>query len=149
MARIGTRKGVFLLGSGTPVDHSNAVSKVVVTSGESESDFTSFWDASQGGARDYKVALTLAQDLDTASLFAHTVKSVGSDLPFEWWPNGRPGGASPTPTAAQPKVSGTVTIQEPDGDWIGGEADKSNTAVMTTEVEWPCTARPTITPALT
>ena len=38
---------------------------------------------------------------------------------------------------------GTVTIQEPDGDLLGGEANASTSAKFTVEVSWPFTAKPT------
>lgn len=144
MAAIGTRKLVFRAGS-TPVDYSAAVSKVVVLAGESEADFTSFADAATGGAREYKLSLTLVQDTAAASLWYLIWSAPGTDVPVEVWPYGRPG--SGTPTTAQPKLSGTVTITEPDGELLGGEADKSTTAVMLTEVEWTFLAKPTLATA--
>lgn len=141
MAAIGTRKLVFRAGS-TPTDYSAAVSKVVILAGESEADFTSFADANSGGAREYKLSLTLVQDTSATSLWYLIWGSPGTDVPVEVWPYGRPG--SGTATATQPKITGTVTITEPDGDLLGGEADKSTTAVMLTEVEWTFLAKPTL-----
>ncbi len=36
----------------------------------------------------------------------------------------------------------TAVITEPDGPLLGGEADKSTTAKMIVEGEWPLTAKP-------
>ena len=140
MAALGTRALVFRVGS-TPTDYSSSVSNVRVTSAESDSDFISFADAAAGGARDYALAITMVQDPASTSLWELIWTSAGTDVPYEVWPNGRP--VSGTPSATQPKYSGTCSIREPDGDLLGGEADASTTARFLTEVEWPLTARPT------
>lgn len=141
MAEWGTRALVFRLGS-TPTDFSGAVSNVQITSAESEADFVSFAAAAAGGARDYKLALTMTQDNATTSLWYYLWANPGTDVPYEVWPNGRPG--SGTPSATQPKFSGTCSVREPDGTIIGGEADPSTTQKFLTEVEWPLTAKPTM-----
>ena len=51
------------------------------------------------------------------------LRQRASEVPVEVWPYGRPG--SGTATTTQPKVTGTVTVREPDGELLGGEADKS------------------------
>ena len=141
MAASGTRSLVFRLGA-SPTDYSAAVSAVVVTSEESDSDFVSFADAAAGGARDYKLKITMTQDTVSTSLWYYIWSVSGTDVAYEVWPNGRPG--SGTPTASQPKFSGSCSIREPDGDLLGGEADPSTTAKFLTEVEWPLTAKPTL-----
>ena len=99
-----------------------------------------FADALAGGAREYKLALTLKQDTSTTSLWYYAWASAGTDVAVEVWPNG---GGTPA-TATPPKIGGTVTVVEPDGDFLGGEANASSTAVFTTEVEWTFTAKPTL-----
>jgi hypothetical protein len=59
------------------------------------------------------------------------------------WPNGQDATTPTVPTTTYPKFSGTVTITEPDGDLVGGDADQSTTARFTTDVEWVFTAKPT------
>lgn len=144
MAAVPTNKLVFRAGS-TPTDYSAAVSKCVVMADESEADFTSFADAAAGGARQYTLDLTMTQDTASTSLWYLIWNSAGSEVPVEVWPYGRP--VSGTATTAQPKVTGTVTVREPDGELLGGEADKSVTARMLTEVSWPFTAKPTLATA--
>lgn len=141
MAKLGTRSLVLRVGA-TPTDYTSSVSKVAVTSGESDSDFVSFLDAASGGAREYYLEMTLAQDLATNSLWRLAWDSPGTDVAAEVWPNGRP--VSGTPSASQPKFTGTVTVTEPDGDFIGGEADASPTAVFLTEMKWKFLAKPTM-----
>lgn len=139
MPTLGTRKLVLRVDS---TDFTDSVSNVRVVAGEKDSDFMSFLEASQGGAREYKLALTLKQATDTTSLWYYAWSEAGTDVAVEVWPNGRPVDGNATTT--YPKVSGTVTIVEPDGDFLGGEANKSTTAVFTTEVEWTFTAKPTL-----
>lgn len=137
MPTLGTRKLILKVGG---TDYTDSVSNVRIVSGEKDTDFMSFLEASQGGAREYKLALTLKQDTSTSSLWYYAWSVAGTDVAVEVWPNG--GGV--TESATTPKVTGTVTIVEPDGDFLGGEANKSNTAVFTTEVEWTYTAKPVL-----
>lgn len=145
MAALGTRALVFEAATAAAptvfADYTAAVSNVRVVPAESDTDFVTFADAAAGGAREYTLALTMVQDLATGSLWMKTFSETGTDVPVKIWPNGKPGGG--TPTATQPLVSGTVQVREPDGDWIGGEADASVTQRFTTEVEWKFTAKPT------
>jgi len=140
---IGTRRTKLFLGA-TPTEFTAEVSNVRITTGESDDDFMSFAQALTGGARDYFLALTLRQDTAAASLWYYIWDSAGDDVAYEFWPNGQNTTAPTTPTATYPKVSGTVTITEPDGDLLGGEANKSATAVNVCEAEWKCTAKPTL-----
>jgi hypothetical protein len=140
---IGTRRTLLFLGAGLD-EVSAQVSNVRITSDEADSDFMSFVEARSGGARDYKLALTMRQDTATDSLWYYVWNLAGTDVAYEFWPNGQNSTSPTTPTATYPKLSGTVTITEPDGDFLGGEANRSSTAVNTVEVEWQCTAKPTL-----
>lgn len=133
---IGTRK-LRLEVDGTDV--TGEISTCVVTTGDKDSDFMSFEEALAGGAREYKLKLTIRQDTAVASLWYMIWDQLGEDVPIEFWPNG-----GMAESATTPKVTGTVTIMEPDGDLLGGESNKSTTAVQVTEVEWPFIAKPTL-----
>lgn len=135
MAAIGTRKLTLTI-DGDEV--APEVSKAVVTSEETDSDFVSFADAAAGGGRTYKLALTFVQDAEAASLWDKVWTEAGSDIPVLVRPYGN-AVASPT----EPHFTGEVTITEPDGDMLGGEADASTTARFVVEVEWTFTAKPT------
>lgn len=124
------------------VEYTAQVSNVRITSAESDSDFVTFADAAAGGARDYRLAMTLVQDLATGSLWREVWDNVGSEVPFTLAPYGN-AAASTT----EPHVAGTAVISEPDGDLLGGEANSSTTARMTIEVEWACTAKPALVEA--
>ena len=134
MAAIGTRK-LKLEVDGT--EYSPEVSNVRITSGEAESDFTTFEEAAQGGARDYALVITLVQDAADGSLWTQIFDEAGTDVPYSVQPYG-----NAAPSVGEPHFEGTCTITEPDGDLLGGEANKSNTAKMTIEVTFPCTAKP-------
>jgi hypothetical protein len=138
---VGTRRLVLLVDD---VDYTSSVSRAQVQSAETDSDFVSFADAAAGGARDYVLALTLKQNTAANSLWSIIWMQAGDDLGFELWPNGKPVDA--IPTEAQPLIEGIATVTEPDGVLVGGEANVSNTARMTTEVEWPTIGKPTRTP---
>jgi hypothetical protein len=133
---IGTRKTVLKIAS---TDFSDSISKCAIVASEKDSDFMSFAEALAGGARDYTLALTIRQDTAAASLWYYAWSQAGTDVAVEFWPNG-----GTTESATLPKITGTVTVREPDGDFLGGEANKSSTAVNTIDVEWQFTAKPTI-----
>lgn len=146
MAAFGTRALVLEVASAaTPttfVDYTSSVSNVRITSTESDSDFVTFADAAAGGARAYALEMTLVQDNATTSLWYKTFNETGTDVPVRVWPNGKPSGG--TATATQPRFNCTAQVTEPDGDWVGGEADASTSARFVTEVSWSLTGKPTI-----
>lgn len=135
MAGLGTRSLTLEIG-GTEV--TGEVSKAVITSAAAESDFTTFEDAAAGGKRDYALDFIAVQDAATGSLWDRIWTAAGSTVAFVLRPYG-----NEIPTEAQPHYTGNVTIMEPDGDFLGGEADASTSARFTVECSWPCTAKPT------
>lgn len=134
MAAIGTRKLKIEIDG---IEHTAVVSNARITSAESDSDFLSFADAAAGGARDYALALTLAQDAATGSLWSKIFDNAGTDVPVTLMPYG-----NAVASTAEPHFTATATISEPDGDLLGGEANASNTAKMTVEVSWSLLAKP-------
>lgn len=136
MPDIGTRK-LILKVAGT--DFSDSVSNVAIKSGKKDSDFMSFADALAGGARQYTLALTLKQNTAAATLWYTIWSSLGTDVAIEIWPNG-----GTVASASTPKITGTATVFEPEGELLGGKANASNQALQTTDVEWTFTAKPTL-----
>lgn len=136
MAALGTRKLRFFVGA---VEFTDSVADVRVLSGKRDTDFMTFAEAASGGAREYKLKLVMSQDTAAASLWYYIWGSAGTDVATTIWPNG-----GTVASATTPKITGTVTITEPDGDMIGGEANESNTAKFKTEVEWTYTAKPAL-----
>lgn len=114
------------------------VSNCRITSGAADSDFTSFEDAASGGARDYKLTGTATQDMATDSIWDKIWTSSGTTVPVLIKPAG-----GTTASATQPHFTGNVTITEPDGDLLGGEANASPTAKFTIDFEWTFSAKPT------
>jgi hypothetical protein len=113
------------------------VSTVEVVTGESESDFISFAQAAQGGARTYSLHLVLAQDMATGSVWRQIWDAAGSEVDVVVRPYG-----NAVASATQPHIEGTVVIVEPDGPLLGGAADPSATAVLTVDVTWQFLAKP-------
>jgi len=135
---IGSRKTELYIDS---VNVTEEVSSVILASAETSSTFVSFAEALAGGGRDYTLKIKLRQDTDTTSLWYVIWDAAGDDLEYEFWPNG----GSPTPSASSPQLSGIVTISEPTGDLLGGDANVSPRIVQVTEIEWQCTDKPILT----
>lgn len=135
MTALGTRKLTLDIGG---AERAPEVSKAVITSAAAETDFVSFEDAANGGGRTYGLNVIATQDASTASLWSEVWDNAGQDIPVTVRPYG-----NAVASAEQPHFTGTVTITEPDGDLLGGEANASNTARFTFEVTWAFTAKPT------
>lgn len=136
MAALGTRKLKFKIAS---TDYTDSVSEVRITTEESDSDFVSFAEAAAGGARQYRLALTLKQDTAAASLWYYAWGSAGTEVACEVWPNG-----GTVASVTTPKFTMTAVVMEPDGDFIGGEANKSTTSYFTAEFVWDLVAKPVL-----
>lgn len=135
MAAIGTRKLTLSIDGD---DVTAEVSTATIATKESESDFVSFADAAAGGSREYSLKLTFVQDAASASLWDQVWSHAGDDIAVIVRPYG-----NSAASAGEPHFTGTVTITEPDGDLLGGDADPSTSARFVTEVEWVFTAKPT------
>lgn len=135
MARVKPRL-IALEVSGT--DRSNEVSKAVITSAASDADFMSFEEARSGGARDYALDMTIAQDHASGTLWDLIWTGAGTEVTGVYAPYG-----NEDPTVSQPHYGFTAKVAEPDGDFLGAEADDSTTAVATVEVSWALTGKPT------
>jgi hypothetical protein len=118
-------------------DRSDEISKAVIKSAKSAADFMSFLEARSGGARDYTLELTIAQDHASGTLWNLIWTGAGTEVDGVYAPYG-----NLAPSVAQPHYAITVKVSEPDGDMFGAEADESTTAVATIEVAWALTGRP-------
>lgn len=135
MAGIGTRL-LKMTVSGTERNAECATAEI--TSGETDSDFQTFADAAAGGGRDYKLHILAVQDAAVGTLWDLVWASSGSTVACVLKPYG-----NTTASASQPHYSFNAVVTEPEGTFLGGEADKSTTARMTFEAEWPLEAKPT------
>lgn len=120
------------------VERSAEVSNVRLVTGDADSDFVTFAQAAAGGSRQYTLAFTAVQDLVADTLWDLVWTTPGAEVNGTYMPYGN-AIASPT----QPHFDFTAVIKEPDGDFLGGDADVSTTARMTFEAEWELTAKPT------
>jgi hypothetical protein len=135
MAAIGTRKLTLTIDGD---EMAAEVSTAVITSKEAKSDFISFANAAAGGSREYGLKLKFIQNAATASLWDQVWSAAGTDIPVLVRPYG-----NAAASATEPHFSGVVTISEPDGDFLGGDADPSTSARFVTECEWVFLAKPT------
>lgn len=135
MAALGTRLLKMSIGG---TDYTAQVSKAVIVSGEADSDFVTFADAAGGGAREYRLEFTAVQDAASGTLWDEVFTNAGSTVAFVLQPYG-----NSAASATQPHFTGNATITEPDGDFIGGEADASTTARFTFECSWVLDGKPT------
>jgi hypothetical protein len=113
------------------------VSRSVLTSGEADSDFVTFADAAAGGARQYNLEFTAVQDLTTGTIWDKIWTAAGSSVAGTLMPHG-----NATPSATEPHYEFTCVVTEPDGDFLGGEANASTSARFTFEGVWPLEAKP-------
>lgn len=135
MAALGTRTLVLSIGG---TDYTAQVSKAVITSNAADSDFVTFADAAAGGKREYRLEFTAVQDAATGTLWDKVWSAAGTSVAFILKPYG-----NAAASATQPWYTGNATITEPDGDFIGGEANASTTARFTFDASWVLDAKPT------
>lgn len=135
MAALGTRLLTLDVGG---EEYTAQVSSCKITSGASDADFTSFAAAASGGGREYKLEFTAVQDPATGTLWDKIWTAAGTSVPVTI----KPAGGTALPTEAQPHFTGNVTITEPDGDLLGGEANANTTARFTFEAAWTFAAKP-------
>lgn len=134
MAALGTRL-LKIEVDGT--DYTAQVSKAVIVSGESDSDFLTFADAAAGGGREYRLEFTAVQDTETGTLWDEVFSNPGDTVPITLVPYG-----NAVASATQPHFTANATITEPDGDFLGGEADSSTSARFTFECSWVLDGKP-------
>jgi hypothetical protein len=113
------------------------VSNAEIDVADADSDFVSFEDAASGGAVQFSLVFTVADDYQADSLWDQAWSNTGSTVAFILSPYGG------TPSATDPAFSGNAIISLPSGKIIGGGADASASAALTTDFTWVCTAKPT------
>jgi len=131
MAQIGTRK-LKVEVDGT--EYTADVSNCRFTSAAGDSDFTPFSAAAAGGSRKYQLVGTAAQDAVADSFWDIVYSQAGADIPVTLMPYG-----NAVPSATEPHFTSTITVSEPDGDFLGGEANSSTTAKFTFDFAFDCT----------
>ncbi|HEY0889653.1 MAG TPA: hypothetical protein VGE38_08595 [Nocardioides sp.] len=130
MPRLGTRHLLLAIDG---VDYSASISRAVMTSVRTDERLLGEAD----NVRLYELELTLAQDLAADSLWGLMWARTGGTAAFYLAPYGNENASD-----SEPHYSGTVTVTEPDGGLVGGDANPSPRAVMTTQVVWAIHDRP-------
>lgn len=120
------------------VDRSDEASSAIIVAAASDVDFQTYKEAREGGARDYALNMTIAQDPTTGTLHDLIYTSPGTKVDVVYAPFG-----NLDASVAQPHFAGTVEVKEPDGDFIGGAATSNRKTVATNEVSWPFDEKPT------
>lgn len=119
------------------LDRSDEVSKAEITAAPAGSDFLTFSEARAGGGRDYALAMTIAQDHASETLWDLIWTGSGSEVAGVYSPYG-----NETPSVSQPHYGFIAVVAEPDGRLLGAEANASTTAVATVDVVWALNAKP-------
>lgn len=128
----GTKLALTLGSPGT--DYWADITSYLLTNEEADSDVVTFADASEGGARQYKLTGSAIQSTEAASFWRYAWESTGEEVAFTLAPHG-----NAEASAAQPHFVGTVKIgPKPD---IGGEAGNS---AFTFDFEWEVVGTPTM-----
>lgn len=135
MAFAGTRLLKIKIGT---TEYNATLSSAVITSEASDNDFVSFADAASGGGRTYKLNFTAKADYAASTLWDEVFSNPGTTVSCVLNPYG-----VTTFTASEPGFSFDCTVTEPDGNFIGTDADASTTAVSTFECSWVLDAKPT------
>jgi hypothetical protein len=135
MSGIGTR---LLKVTVAATEYNAQVSTAKITTGESDSDFVTFADAAAGGSRQYNFEFTAVQDLAVGTLWDKVWSVPGTTVACVLKPYG-----NAAASAAQPHYTFNAVVTEPEGDFIGGDADKSVTAQQTIACVWPLEGKPT------
>ncbi|MFT4010870.1 MAG: hypothetical protein QM655_12610 [Nocardioidaceae bacterium] len=120
------------------IDRSDEVAKAIISADDADSGFLSFLAARSGGDRAYALDMIIAQDHGTGTLWDLVWTGAGTEVSGVYAPYG-----NETPSDAEPHYGFTAVVSEPDGDFLGGEANTSTAAVATIEVIWPLTGKPT------
>ena len=134
MAQLGTRSLKVKIGT---TEHTASVSKVQVVAADADSDFVTFADAAAGGAVEWALEFTAAQDMATGSVWRYLWDNPGTTVAVKVNPYG-----NTTATATEPHYTGNVTVKVPTGVVIGGEANPSTSARQTFDARWVFTSKP-------
>lgn len=97
-----------------------------------------FSEAAAGGAKMWKLVGTALQDTASGSIWRTVWAAAGSTVAVVVNPFG-----VATFVAGSEGYSGNCVVAQPDGAFIGGEADPSVSMRRTFDFEWTFTAKPT------
>jgi hypothetical protein len=134
MSAIGTRLLKIKIGA---TEYTAQVTKCVIAPVNADGPVT-FAEAAAGGAKAWQLQFTALQDPDATTLWRTLWASAGSTVAVVV----NPGGQTPA-TVAAPFFSGNAVVSQPDGPFIGGDADPSVSNRNTFDAVFTFTAKPT------
>lgn len=141
MSAIGGRKPNVQITGGTPSSllFSGYLTNARFSSADSDSDTVTFFDANQGGGKDWTFQGTALQDdgADGQAFWTFVDNNKGTDVVVTLMPQG-----NTTASTTQPHRTATCTVAEFDGDFFGGEANTSASMKQTFDFSWAAAARP-------
>lgn len=135
MAALGTRSLTLSIAA---TDYTTQVFNVDISAEAADDSEVTYAEAAAGGGRIYTLNFTGVQDLATGTLWDKVWSVAGTSVAVLLKPYG-----NATASATQPHYTGNVTVTEPDGVLIGGEANSSATARQKFECSWVFAAKPT------
>ena len=135
MSFAGTRLLKIKIGAS---EYNASISSSKITSAAADNSFVTFNDAASGGARVYTLNFTAGADYAASTLWDQVFSNAGTTVACVLNPYG-----VTTFAAATPGFNFNAVVSEPDGDFIGADADPSVTAVSQFACAWVLTAKPT------
>lgn len=142
MTAIGGRKVNVQITGGTPSSllFAGYLTNARFSSADADSDTTTFAEANAGTNKDWSFQGSALQDdgADNNAFFTFVEANVGKDVQVTIMPQG-----NTTATTTQPHRTATCTVAEFDGDYFGGEANKSTSFRNTFDFVWAAAAKPT------
>jgi hypothetical protein len=97
-------------------------SSVVLQSEDASTDVTTFYDAAEGGRRDFYFTVSGVQSTEDTSFWRAMWADAGDEVAFIYAPHG-----NATASAAQPHFTGTVRLPPRGALQLGGEASADGT----------------------
>ncbi|MDQ6524320.1 hypothetical protein RB608_11945 [Nocardioides sp. LHD-245] len=141
MSAIGGRKVNVKITGGTPASllFAGYLTNARWNAADADSDTLTFQDANSGSNKDWSFQGSALQDdgADNAAFFTFVENNVGTDVYVTLMPQGNTTASTTAPHRAQ-----TCTVAEFDGDFFGGEANKSQSFKNTFDYSWAALAKP-------
>lgn len=141
MTAIGGRKVNVQITGGTPASllFSGYLTNARWNAADADADTQTFAEALAGSNKDWFFQGTALQDdgADGSAFFTFVENNVGKDVNVTIMPQG-----NTTASTTAPHRSQTCTVAEFDGDFFGGEANKSTSFRNTFDYSWPAVGKP-------
>lgn len=134
MTALGTRLLKLKLGDN---EVTAELTSAKISSRAADASRQTFAAAAAGGARTYSLDFTAEQDTSTDSVWDTIFSNAGTTVEVVLNPYG-----VDTATTDTPFFTGTVLVVDPDGDYIGGDANSATDAAWLISGSWDFLAKP-------